>query len=488
MAINGEPRMLIDGELVEAKSGKTFENINPATEEVLGVTSDGGPDEAERAVAAARRAFDETEWSRDHAFRAHCLRQLQAAMQEASEELRAAVVAESGAPVSLTYLAWMDYPIQWISFYADLAESYAYDAPLPESDAYGARSKAFRFREAAGVVAGITPFNLPVFINLEKLAPGLAAGCTFVLKPSPDTPWSATIMGRLIAEKTDIPAGVVNIVPSSGIPVGEIFTTDPRVDAISFTGSTATGRKIMAAGAETVKRVILELGGKSANIILEDADLMTALMMAPANACVHAGQGCAFFTRVLLPESKYEEALQMLQMGMANMPYGDPTDPGVLAGPLINARQLDRVTDYIEKGKADGARVLTGGNRPAHLEKGYFIEPTLFADVHPESSIAQEEIFGPVLVAIPYEDEADAIRIANNTMYGLSGGIWSASEEHALDVARRIRTGTLGVNGAQYSDMTRAFGGYKQSGNGREWGVEGFEEFLETKVVALPAS
>ena len=480
----GESRMLIDGKLVD--SAKTFENINPATEEVIGVTSDAGVEEADQAVGAARRAFDDTDWTRDHAFRRRCLEQLQAALREASDELRTALVAESGAPVGLTYNAWMDYPIDWISQYAELAETYEFESPLPETDAYGGKHRGLRIREPNGVVAAITPFNLPVFLNLAKIAPALAAGCTIVLKPSPDTPWAATIMGRLIAEKTDIPAGVINIVPSSGSAVGEVITTDPRVDMVSFTGSTATGRKIMAAGADSVKKVFLELGGKSANIVLDDADFMTAVMMAPINACVHAGQGCAFYTRLLLPRSRYEEGLQLATMAFGSVPYGDPSDMSVLAGPLINARQRDKVLDYIEKGKADGARLLAGGGRPAHLEKGYYVEPTLLADVDPDSSIAQEEIFGPVLVVIGYEDDADAIRIANNSIYGLSGAVWSGSEERALDVARRIRTGTLSVNGSHWSDVTRAFGGYKQSGNGREWGIEGFEEYLETKIVALP--
>ncbi|MHB8511657.1 MAG: aldehyde dehydrogenase family protein [Actinomycetota bacterium] len=480
----GERRMLIDGKLVD--SSKTFDNINPATEEVIGVTADAGVEEADRALDAARRAFDETSWSTDHALRRRCLEQLQAAMTENAEELRAATVAESGCPISLTYNAWQDYPVQWISFYAELAEKFQYETPLAETEVYGAKHRGLAIREPIGVVGAITPFNLPIFLNLAKVAAGLAAGCTIVLKPSPDTPWSATIMGRLIAEKTDMPAGVINILPSSSTAVGEMMVTDPRVDMISFTGSTATGRKIMAAGAETVKKVFLELGGKSANIVLDDADFATASVMAPLMSCVHAGQGCAFYTRLLLPRSRYEEGLEMVKMGFANISVGDPTNPGMLAGPVINKRQHDRVLDYIEKGKADGGHVLVGGGRPADLDKGYYVAPTLISDVSPESSVAQEEIFGPVLVALPYEDEDDAVRIANNSIYGLSGSVWSSSEDHALSVARRIRTGTLSVNGAQWQDISRPFGGYKQSGNGREWGVEGFEEYLETKVVALP--
>jgi aldehyde dehydrogenase (NAD+) len=480
-----ESRMLIDGELIEAASGKTFENINPATEEVMGVTSDAGIADAEAAVSAARRAFDETEWSRDHAFRGRCLEQLQAAFLSEIDDWRSLVVAETGCPVSLTVFAWLDLPVKWISYYAEMATSYRYETELPESAVYGANTKATRLREPAGVVTAITPFNLPVFINMGKIAPALAAGCAVVLKPSPDTPWTATVMGRLIAETTDIPPGIINIVPSSSLAVSEMLVTDPRVDMVSFTGSTATGRKIMSAGAETIKKVCLELGGKSANIVLDDADFASAAFSAPSLSCVFAGQGCTFYTRILLPRSRYDEGLAMLEQAMQSFPYGDPTDPGVLAGPVINGRQRDRVLDYIEKGKADGARVLVGGK--AADRKGFFIEPTLFADVNPDSSIAQEEIFGPVLSAIPYDDEADAIRIANDSIYGLSGSVWSADPDRAMRVARKIRTGTLGINGAQWQDVGRPFGGYKQSGNGREWGPEGFEEYLETKCIAYPA-
>jgi aldehyde dehydrogenase (NAD+) len=277
------------------------------------------------------------------------------------------------------------------------------------------------------------------------------------------------------------------VVPS-GDPaaVGEVLSADPRVDMLSFTGSTATGRRIMARGAETLKKVFLELGGKSANVILDDADF-ESVVPSGSMICMHGGQGCAITTRMLLPRSHYDDAVELLKTAFENVPYGDPTDPGVIMGPLVNARQRDRVLRYIEKGKAEGARLLVGGGRPAHLEKGYYVEPTLFVDVDPDSTIAQEEIFGPVLAVIRYEDDDDAVRIANNSTYGLSGAVTSRSLERALGVAKRIRTGTVSVNGGLWFGPDSPFGGYKQSGNGREHGVAGFEEYLETKTLGLPA-
>jgi aldehyde dehydrogenase (NAD+) len=313
----------------------------------------------------------------------------------------------------------------------------------------------------------------------------LAAGCTVVLKPAPDTPWSATHLGKLITEQTDIPPGVVNIVASADHLVGELLTKDPRVDSVTFTGSTATGKRIMECAAATVKKVFLELGGKSANVVLDDADFASVLPGA-AMTCVHGGQGCAITTRLLLPRSRYEEGVEIVKAAFQGWGYGDPTDPANLQGPQVSKKQQQRVLSYIEKGKQEGARLVTGGGVPKHLPKGFYVEPTLFADVQPNSTIAQEEIFGPVLCIVPYDDDDDAVRIANNSIYGLSGIVSGGDEERALNVARRIRTGTIGVNGGQWFDVDTPFGGYKQSGSGRENGVAGFEEYLETKVMGLP--
>jgi aldehyde dehydrogenase (NAD+) len=483
--MNGETRNLIDGRLVDSESGATFTNVNPATEERLGVTADATAGDMDRAIGAARRAFDETTWASDPAFRVRCLRQLHAALVAAKEELRATVVAEAGSPVMLAYTVQCDGTIDWFPYWADVAEGFAYETPMPDMEFMGMASRRLLRREAAGVVGAITPWNFPLYLNLTKLGPALAAGCTVVLKPAPDTPWSATTIGRLIAEETDIPPGVVNIVAGADHALGEMLATDPRVDVVTFTGSTATGRRVMANAAGTVKKVLLELGGKSATIMLEDADL-PATLAGIGQVCAHGGQGCALTTRLLLPRSRYEEGVALARQAFESFPYGDPNDPSHLQGPQVSARQRERVLGYIAKARQEGARLVMGGGTPKHLPKGYYVEPTLFADVRPDSTLAREEVFGPVLAVIPFEDDDDAVRIANDSIYGLSGAVASASEERALAVARRIRTGTLAVNGAMWFAVDTPFGGYRQSGLGRENGVQGFEEYLETKVIGLP--
>src|SRR5579863_4917137 len=486
--VRGEARLLIDGKLVEASSGGTFDNIDPATEAVLGDTADGTAGDMSTAIAAARRAFDDTDWSTNHELRRRCLEQLHAATAAHIEELRAVTVAEVGSPIALTYANQVDLPIEDLAYWVDKPVRYEYEQWLPQRDVFGQPQRRLVRREAVGVVGAITPWNFPLNLNLAKLGPALAAGNTVVLKPAPDTPWSATVLGRIIAEETDIPAGAVNVVASSDHMVGEVLTTDPRVDMITFTGSTATGRRIMAKGSDTVKKVFLELGGKSANIVLDDvADPAGAIGVSAIGVCTHAGQGCAITTRLLLPRSRYDEFLEVADTLMASVTYGDPWDMANLQGPLISARQRDRVMGYIEKGKAEGARLVRGGGRPAHLAKGYFVEPMLFADVDPKATIAQEEIFGPVLTVMAYEDDDDAVRIANDSIYGLSGAVTSASEERTMAVARRVRTGTLMVNGGFWNAPDVPFGGFRQSGVGRENGAEGFEEYLEVKAIALPA-
>jgi aldehyde dehydrogenase (NAD+) len=335
------------------------------------------------------------------------------------------------------------------------------------------------------VVGAITPWNVPLYLNIAKIGPALAAGCTVVLKPAPDTPWSATHLAKLAAERTDLPPGVLNVVASSDHLLGEMLSTDPRVDAVTFTGSTATGRRVMERASATVKKVFLELGGKSANVVLEDASF-PAVLPGAAMTCVHGGQGCAITTRLLLPRSRYAEGIALVKAAFEGWRYGDPTNPAHLQGPQISKRQQQRVLSYIERGKREGAKCAVGGGIPKHLPKGFYVEPTLFVDVDPKMTIAQEEIFGPVLCVIPFEDDADAIRIANDSIYGLSGAVHSASEERALAVARAIRTGTIGVNGGGWFHPDTPFGGYRQSGIGRENGELGFEEYLEAKVIALP--
>ena len=482
-----EESLFIDGELVSAVSGEVFDNVNPATEEAIGVVADAGRADMDAAIGAARRTFDESSWSTDTALRVRCLRQLREALDRHGEQLRATTVAEVGCPVSLTYGAQLDAPVAGLGWVADLAESYEWVSDLGVAEPFGIRSQRYVQREAVGVVAAITPWNFPTQINLAKVGPALAAGCTVVLKPAPDTPWTATLLGQLVANETDIPPGAFNVVTSSDHLVGQQLAEDPRVDLISFTGSTATGRTIMAVAAQNITKVFLELGGKSALIALDDADIAGAAAAAFFQITSHAGQGCAITSRLLLPRATYEEGLDALVALAETWPYGDPTDPAMLMGPLIRESQRQRVLDYIRIGVQEGGRVVTGGGIPPHLPRGYFVQPTVIADVTPDARVAQEEIFGPVLVVIPHDGDDDAVAIANNSKYGLSGGVVSASDERARSVANRIRTGTIMVNGGLYYGADAPFGGYKHSGIGREMGKAGFEEYLEIKTVALGA-
>lgn len=487
-AATGERRLLIDGQLVDSSAGATFENVNPATEQVLGVVADGTVADMERAVAAARRAFDTTAWATDRELRRRCLLQLQAALESEREDLRAELVAEVGCPVLSTYGPQLDAPLsEALIWPAEMIEQFPWSRSLGPKDPFGMGSFTERevWKEPVGVVGVIVPWNFPLEILLNKLGPILAMGNTCVVKPAPDTPWNATRIGRLIAEQTDFPPGVVNIVTSSDHLVGEVLTTSPLVDMVAFTGSTVTGRRVMAAASATLKPVFLELGGKSVNLVLDDADVASVVPGA-AMVCFHAGQGCAMPTRLLVPRSRYDESVDVLAAAFAGVSYGDPTDPSNLMGPLVSAHQRERVLGYIETGRAEGARLICGGGTPGHLPTGWFVEPTLFVDVDSSMTIAQEEIFGPVLVVIPFEDDDDAVRIANDSEYGLSGMITSGDLERAKSVARRIRTGTLGINGGIWYGADAPFGGYKQSGIGRQCGLEGLDVFTETKTVGWP--
>jgi aldehyde dehydrogenase (NAD+) len=485
--LNAEENLFIDGQLVPAVSGATYDVINPATEAVAGIVAAASTPDGDRALAAARRCFDETDWSTNVAKRRRALKQFGEGLRAVADEWRHQVVAESGSPISLTYGPLLDTGLGEIDYMINVLDTFAFERDIEDMGSMGGAARRLVRKEAAGVVVAITPWNAPVQTNLQKIIPALAAGCTVVLKASHDTPWSATMLGRVAAQCPDLPSGALNILTSSGdSALGAMLTSDPRVDVISFTGSTVTGSRVMESAARTIKKTLLELGGKSAMIVLDDADFTTALQGA-SFVCYHAGQGCVLTTRLLVPRSRYDEALAILEPIYRNVPYGDPTDIKNVMGPLINATHRDRVLAHIEKGKAEGARLVVGGGKARQFDKGYFIEPTLFADVDNSMSIAQEEIFGPVLVVIPYEDDDDAVRIANDSVYGLSGAVVSASSERALGVARRIRTGTVNVNGAFFLAPNAPFGGYKQSGIGRESGVEGFEEYLETKTIAIPA-
>lgn len=484
--VTGEERLLIDGELCPARSGRVFETVNPATGETIGVAADGTPEDLDDAIAAARRAFDTSDWSTNTARRVAGLRQLHAALVANAEELRAMTVAEVGSPLGMTYHAQLDSPIESLAWVTDLLEGYSFETDLGEASPIGIRSHRWIRREATGVVGAVTPWNVPHQINLAKLGPALAAGNTVVLKPAPDTPWCATVLGRIIAEETDIPPGVVNVVSSSDHAVGALLSTDPRVDMVSFTGSTATGRKVMASAAETVKKVFLELGGKSAFVVLDDADMAGACATAAFTVCTHAGQGCVITTRLLVPRSRFDEAVEATAQVMEALPAGDPTDPGTVCGPLISARQRDRVEGYLRLATEEGGSFVLGGGRPEGLGGGFFVEPTLIVGLPNTSRVAQEEIFGPVLTVIPHDGDDDAVALANDSIYGLSGSVWG-ERDHAVAVANRIRTGTMGINGGLWFSPDVPFGGYRQSGVGRESGVAGFEEYLETKSLAEPA-
>ncbi len=476
------PQLLVDGKLTGAGDGTTYPVVDPATGREIGRAPDATAEDVDRAIGAARRAFDETEWSTDLALRVRCLRQLHEALVDHGDAMRALTTAEAGAPAFLTTGPQYDVPVEGLAWTIDLAERYEWEQDLGVAEPMGIPTRRTVRKEAVGVVAAITPWNFPNQINLAKVGPALAAGNTVVLKAAPDTPWLACELGRLAAEHTDLPPGVLNVVTPGSNVVAGVLTTDPRVDLVSFTGSTATGRAIMAAAAPTLKRVFLELGGKSAAIVLDDADLAAAVGTAAFSVCVHAGQGCALTTRLLVPRDRYDEAVQVAAATMESIGAKDPTEPGAVCGPVISQVQRDRIESYLRLAEEEGGRFATGGR--VIDRDGFWVEPTVVAGLGNDSRLAREEIFGPVLVVIPHDGDDDAVRIANDSAYGLSGSVDSGDPERARAVAARIRTGTLAVNGGVWFSPDAPFGGYKQSGIGREMGVAGFEEYLETKLVA----
>ncbi|MCW2518625.1 MAG: NAD-dependent aldehyde dehydrogenase [Mycobacterium sp.] len=488
MALLGdrESRLLVDGKLV-AGNGGMFPTINPATEEVLGVAADATAEDMNAAIGAARTAFDHGGWATDVELRVRCIRQLQQAMRDHAEELRELTIAEVGAPRMLTSGAQLEGPVEDLSFCADTAESFQWTTDLGIASPMGMKSHRTIAREAIGVVGAITPWNFPHQINLAKIGPALAAGNTLVLKPAPDTPWAAAVLGELITDHTDFPAGVINIVTSSDHGVGALLSKDPRVDMVSFTGSTNTGRAVMSDGAATLKKVFLELGGNSAFLVLDDADLAGACAMSAFTASMHAGQGCAITTRLVVPRARYDEAVEAAAGTMAGLKPGDPNDAGTICGPVISARQRDRIQDFLDSAIAEGGRFACGGGSPADRDAGFFIEPTVIAGLDNSAKVAREEIFGPVLTVIAHDGDDDAVRIANDSPYGLSGTVFSADDERAAAIAARLRVGTVNVNGGVWYSADMPFGGYKQSGIGREMGLAGFEEYLETKAIATLA-
>ncbi len=487
---NPPAQQLVDGKLGAASSGETYAILNPATGQEIGRAPDSTAQDMDAAIAAARKAFDETGWSTDVPLRIRCLRQLHQAILDNAEALRELTTAEVGAPAFLVAGPQFDTPVETLRWTIDLAESFEWERDLGVGVTMGISSRRTVRREAVGVVAAITPWNFPNQINLAKVGPALAAGNTVILKPAPDTPWLAAELGRLAAEHTDLPPGVFNVVTPRDNRVAAMLAEDPRVDLVSFTGSTATGRAIMAAAAPSLKKVFLELGGKSAAIVLDDADVASAASMAAFSVSVHAGQGCALTTRLLVPRESYDAAVEAAAATMASLGAGDPADAGTICGPVISAVQRDRILGYLALAEEEGGRIATGGAvavQDGDLADGFWIQPTVITGLDNTARVAREEIFGPVLTVIPHDGDDDAVRIANDSPYGLSGSVESGSLERAKSVAARIRTGTIGVNGGQWFGPDAPFGGYKQSGLGREMGVEGFEEYLETKLIAEPA-
>lgn len=479
VGVRADRLILIDGRLVDAP--EKFASINPANGEVVGQVPDGTPAMAELAVAAARRAFDTTDWSTNVELRVRCLDQLYRALVEHKEELRELTIAEVGAARSATEGAHLEAPIEIARYYAELLKTYPMTEDLGDVEFAGMRNRRWVEKEAAGVVGAIIAYNYPTQLALAKVVPALAAGCTVVLKAAPDTSLITLALGELIAEHTDIPAGVVNVISSSDPAVGEVLTTSPDVDMITFTGSTATGRRIMAAASESVKKVFLELGGKSAMIVLDDADYAMAAMMAAFMITSHSGQGCAVTSRMLVPRKDHDELVGLLTQHLSMVVVGDPNDPATYTGPLISERQRDKVEAMVRRAVDAGAQVVCGGKKMDG--PGYFYEPTVLTGVDSAGEVAQEEVFGPVMVVIAYDDDDDAVRIANDSIFGLSGAVLGG-HERAVAVARRVRTGTFSINGGNYSWPDMPFGGYRQSGIGREMGVAGLEEFLERKSFA----
>lgn len=468
-------KFFIGGEWVEPAGSGMIDVINSTTEEVMGKVPEGLSEDADRAVAVAKIAFQR--WSEaSPETRAKYLADAAEKLKERQNEIALLIAKEVGMPLPLATAVQAGMPLANMKFYAKLAASYKFeDEPV---------GNAAIVREPVGVVACITPWNFPLHQVVAKVAPALAAGCTVVLKPSEVAPLTAFVLAEVFQE-VGLPPGVFNVVTGYGPVVGEALAAHPDVDMVSFTGSTRAGKRVSELASKTVKKVALELGGKSANVILDDANFEEAVRAGVGNCYFNSGQTCSALTRMLVPASRQEEAIRIAQETAENFTVGDPVAGESKLGPLISSTQRDRVRNYIKKGVEEGATLVTGGaDAPAGLEQGYFVKPTVFANVRDDMTIAQEEIFGPVLSIMPYQDEDDAVRIANGTVYGLAAGVWSGDAERAKRVARRLRAGQVEVNGGKFNPMA-PFGGYKQSGNGRELGKYGLEEYLEVKAMLL---
>jgi betaine-aldehyde dehydrogenase len=475
-------RLFIGGEWVEPASSRTIDVISPHSEELVGRVPEGTEADVDRAVASARDAFDNGEWPRlSPEERIAAVQKFCDVYAAHIPDMAAVVTEEMGSPITFSNLAQSPAPWMMLNTFLQIAAEY----PWEERRQGVLGSDVIVRREPAGVVGAIVPWNVPQFVIMSKLAPALIAGCTIVIKPSPETPLDAFLMADLLNE-AGIPKGVVSVIPA-GREVGEHIVRHPGIDKIAFTGSTAAGRRIASICGEQLKRVSLELGGKSAAIILDDADLAATMEGLKFASLMNNGQACVAQTRILASRGRYDEVVDALSGMVGALAVGDPHDEATEVGPLVAERQQERVEKYIAVGQEEGAKVVVGGNgRPSGLEKGWYVKPTVFSGVDNSMRIAREEIFGPVLAVIPYDDQDDAVRIANDSDYGLAGSVWTGDIDQGLDIARRVRTGTYGVN--QYTmDFVAPFGGYKASGLGREFGVEGLSHYVELKSIVPPA-
>lgn len=472
-------KLFINGQWVKPVGTGAIDVINSTTEEVMGRIPEGSAEDVNAAVAAAKAAFANAgseSWSTTSVVeRRRYLQLIADKLASKKDEIAALIAAEVGMPLPLATAVQATMPAMVMGSYAELLGSFQFEETI---------GKALVVKEPVGVVGCITPWNFPLHQVICKVAPALAAGCTVVLKPSEVAPLTAFVLAEIIAE-VGLPAGVFNLVTGYGPVVGEAIAAHPDVDMVSFTGSTRAGKRVSEVAAQTVKKVSLELGGKSANVILDDADFDKAVKSGVGACYFNSGQTCSALTRMLIPRSRYDEAVAIAKKTAEGFTVGDPLGGAAKLGPLVSATQRERVVGYIKKGIEEGATLVTGGaEMPEGLTKGYFVRPTVFANVNNKMTIAQEEIFGPVLSIIPYEDEDDAVSIANDTIYGLAGGVWSGDPERAKRVARRLRTGQVEINGGKFNPMV-PFGGYKQSGNGRELGKYGLEEYLEVKAMLM---
>ena len=465
----------INGQWVEANQPDAIEVINPATEEIIATIAKGDAADIDAAVAAARAAFPE--WSATPSTkRAELLGKLAQKMTERLEEVGALISSEQGMPAHLANKIQAGGPAIATGMYAEMCGL---------MDKVETRGNTQIYKEAIGVCGFITPWNYPLHQIVGKVAPALAAGCTMVLKPSVETPLNAILFTEILDE-VGFPPGVFNLVNGLGSVVGEAISAHSDIDIVSFTGSTRAGTRVAEVAAKTVKRVTLELGGKSACLITPDAPLEQAVQSAVKGIMINCGQTCTAKSRMLVHQSQYEQAVEIARLTSESISIGDPTSEDSFMGPVVSRKQLEDVLGYVEKGIEEGARLVTGGKKAEGFDKGYYIEPTVFADVNNQMTIAREEIFGPVLCLIPYQNIDEAVSIANDSPYGLSGEVWAGTDDEGRDIALRLRTGMVHVNGGNFT-YESPFGGYKASGNGREWGVEGLEEFVEIKSVFLPA-